>query len=587
MPVAYLRKFFSYYRPYRRLLAIDLGCALIMAVTTLLLPFCISIITKDILPAQAPDMINQIALIGAGMIGLVAINATCSIFVDYQGHMMGSLMERDMRNELFAHYQQLSYRFYDQHHTGPLMSRLTNDLFSLSELYHHGPEDVAIAILKAIGVFILLFSIDTQLTLIILLFLPMMAAYAFYFNRKMNKALYESNVRIGEVNSQVEDTLSGIRVVQSFANEALEQQKFIITNERFVQSRRDGYRSEAYFYGGMLVFSELLTILIILFGSIAMLQRSLELADLLTYILCLGILIDPIQRLVNFARLYQEGLTGFRRFMELLEQQPEIVDRPEAQALTTVGGSIEFRQVSFRYHDQHDLVLKNLSLALPAGSFTAIVGPSGAGKTTMCALIPRFYEVSTGNILIDGHDIRDIQLAALRRAIGVVQQDVYLFTGTVAENIRYAQPDASDEAVIAAAKQANAHEFIMALPQGYNTDIGQRGVKLSGGQKQRLSIARVFLKNPAIIIFDEATSALDSESEQAVQTALERLAYQRTTLVIAHRLSTIRHAERIVVLTNQGIAEQGTHSELMRQQGVYAKLYTTAADRFEDVAVRF
>jgi ATP-binding cassette subfamily B protein len=486
---------------------------------------------------------------------------------------MGARMESDMRRELFAHYQTLSFGFYDDQKTGQLMTRLTNDIFWLSELYHHGPEDFVISLLKFVGVFILLITINIPLTLIIFLFLPVMGAYALYFNKRMNAALRRSKDRIGDINAQVEDTLGGIRVVKSFTNEDMEQHKFDAENRRFVESRREGYKSEGYFSAGMGAFTQLITIAMILFGGMGIVYGSLDLADLLTYLLCVGILIDPIQKFVNFTRLYQEGITGFHRFMDMMEVEPDIQDTADAVELTRVQGDIEFRDVSFRYKEHHLDVVKHLSLTIRAGEYVALVGSSGVGKTTLCSLIPRFYDISEGQILLDGIDIREVTLRSLRQQIGVVQQDVYLFAGTVADNIRYGKPDANLAEVIQAAKKANAHDFIMALPDGYNTDIGQRGVKLSGGQKQRLSIARVFLKDPAVLIFDEATSSLDNESERAIQESLEELTSNRTTLVIAHRLSTVRNAQRIIVLTDQGIEEQGTHDDLIARDGIYARLH--------------
>jgi ATP-binding cassette subfamily B protein len=544
-----------------------------VSAATLMLPLCTNYITKNILAGSSPDALRQIYAMGAVMAALVVIHTACNMFVDYKGHMMGALMERDMRGELFEHYQKLSFRFYDEQKTGQLMSRITNDLFWLSELYHHGPEDLMIALLKFVGVFILLLSINVKLTVIVFLFLPVMAVYAFYFNRRMNSALRTSKDRIGDINAQVEDTLAGIRVVKSFTNEAIEKQKFAYANNRFVDSRSDGYKSEAYFSNGMIGFTQLITIAVIIFGGAGIVNASLDLADVVTYILCVSILIEPIERVVNFARLYQEGITGFSRFMDILEVAPDIQDAADAIDVTAVQGNVTFRQVSFKYKEDYNYVIRNISLDIKAGEYVALVGSSGVGKTTLCSLIPRFYEVSEGKILLDGQDIRRISLRSLRQQIGVVQQDVYLFAGTVADNIRYGKPDASQEAVVEAAKKANAHDFIMALPDGYDTDIGQRGVKLSGGQKQRLSIARVFLKNPPVIIFDEATSALDNESEKAVQDSLERLKDNRTMLVIAHRLSTIRNAQRIVVLTDHGIDEQGTHDELIAFDGTYANLY--------------
>ncbi len=569
------RKFFSYYKPYRRLLFADLICAFIVSAITLIFPLCVSYITQNIIQAGVANPLPQIAAIGVLMLTLVVAYTLCNTFVDYRGHMMGALMESDMRGELFEHYQQLSFSFYDEHKTGQLMTLVTNDLFSLSELYHHGPEDLLIAVLKLIGVLIILFSINVTLTLAVFASMPLMVIYALYFNRTMNHALARSRDRIGDVNAQVEDTLAGIRVVKSFTNEAIERQKFAYENRRFVESRRDGYRSEAYFYQGMSAYTQLMTIAVVVFGGIAIVSASLNLPDLITYLLCVGILTEPIQRFANFARLYQEGITGFNRFMDILEVQPDIVDAPNAVDLPRAEGQIEFRNVSFRYKEDYDYVLRDLSLTIQPGEYVALVGSSGVGKTTLCSLIPRFYEVSAGEIRLDGVNIRDIRLAALRANIGIVQQDVYLFAGTVADNIRYGKLDATDAEIIAAAKQANAHEFIMALPHGYNTDIGQRGVKLSGGQKQRLSIARVFLKDPPVLIFDEATSALDNESEKAIRESLETLADNRTTLVIAHRLSTVRNAQRIIVLTDSGIDEQGTHDQLIALDGVYASLYNT------------
>ena len=567
------KKFLSYYKPYRGLFFADMVCAFIVSATTLILPLCTNYITKNVFEGNASNVLSQIYTMGAVMLVLVIVHTACNTFVDYQGHMMGSLMESDMRGELFEHYQKLSFSFYDEQRTGQLMTRITNDLLSLSEFYHHGPEDLVIAILKLIGVLLILIHINLQLSLIILLVLPIMIVYAFYFNRRMNAALRTSRDRIGDINAQVEDTLSGIRVVKSFTNEMIETNKFAYENSRFVDSRRDGYKSEAYFYGGMMAFTQLITIAIIIFGGAAIVHASLDLADLLTYLLCIGILLEPIQRLVNFARLYQEGVTGFNRFMDILEVEPDIQDAADAVDLARVEGNVEFRDVSFKYKEGHHYVVKNISLDIKAGEYVALVGASGVGKTTLCSLIPRFYEVNEGEILLDGKNIRDIHLHSLRRNIGVVQQDVYLFAGTIADNIRYGKLDASMEEIIEAAKKANAHDFIMALPEGYDTDIGQRGVKLSGGQKQRLSIARVFLKNPPVIIFDEATSALDNESEKAVQDSLEKLSNNRTTLVIAHRLSTVRNAQRIIVLTDNGVEEQGTHEELIASEGTYANLY--------------
>ena len=571
------RKFFSYYKPYMRLFWADMACAVVVSATTLLIPLCASYITKNVLADGSPNVLRQIYGMGALMLGLIAVHTICNMFVAYQGHMMGALMERDMRRELFDHYQKLSFRFYDEQKVGQLMTRLTNDSFDLAELFHHGPEDIIISSLNFIGAFAILFTINVRLALVVLLFLPIMAAYAFHFNLKMKEALRRNHDRIGDINAQVEDTLAGIRVVKSFTNEAVEREKFGRENGRFLHSRRDTYRNETYFYEGLIALTQLLTVTIIVFGGIAIVHARLDLPDLITFLLCIAILIEPIQRYGNFTRLYQEGMAGFERFMEVLEVEPDIQDAPDALELTQVQGNITFQNVNFKYQAEHGLVLKNISLEIKVGEYVALVGASGVGKTTLCSLIPRFYEVSSGQIRLDGQDIRGIRQNSLRQAIGIVQQDVYLFPGTVLDNIRYGKLEASEAEVVAAAKKANAHDFILTLPDGYLTDIGQRGVKLSGGQKQRLSIARVFLKNPPILIFDEATSALDNESEQAIQASLEALANNRTTIVIAHRLSTVRNAQRIVVLTDNGIEAQGTHEELMTLGGTYANLYNMQA----------
>jgi ATP-binding cassette, subfamily B, bacterial len=567
------RKFLSYYKPYLGLFLADMVCALAVSGTALLLPLCANYITRNVLGSNTPDTLSRIYGMGAVMLVILVIHMLCNRFVDYQGHMMGARMERDMRSELFEHLQKLSFRFYDEQKTGQLMTRITNDSFDMSELFHHAPEDIVISLLNFLGAFIIMLTVNVKLAVMVFLFLPTMAVYVIYFNGKMRSALRISHARIGDINAQVEDALSGIRVVKSFTNEEIERGKFDHENNRFLDSRRDVYQSEANFSAGMISFTQLLVIAVIVFGGVAILNASLDLPDLITFLLYVGILIEPIQRFSNFTRLYQEGMTGFERFMEVLEVEPDIRDADDAIELTDVHGQVEFRDVSFKYREDHDYVLRNISLTVKAGEYVAVVGSSGVGKTTLCSLIPRFYEINAGRILIDGKDVRSVSLCSLRRNIGVVQQDVYLFAGTVAENIRYGKLDASKAEIIEAAIKANAHDFIMQLPDGYDTDIGQRGVKLSGGQKQRLSIARVFLKNPAIIIFDEATSALDNESERAVQDSLEKLADNRTTLVIAHRMSTIRNAQRIVVLSDHGIDEQGTHDELIAMDRTYANLY--------------
>lgn len=566
------KKFISYYRPYKKIFLMDMLCAMIAAGVTLTFPMITRYITGVILVEDVID-ISRIYQLGVLMLILVVIEFACNFYITYQGHVMGTYMERDIRNELFEHYQKLSFSFYDEQKTGQLMSRITNDIFSLTELYHHGPEDIVISLIKFIGAFIILATINLKLTLIVFAFIPIMAGFAFYYNVKMKRAFKRNKQRIGDINARIEDNLSGIRVVKSFATEDEEMDKFKIENMNFVDSKRNSYLYMAKYHSGLGVFTSLITVTVIFFGALFISQESISTPDLIAFILYITNLIDPVKKLINFTEQFQEGATGFERFMEILEIEPDIKDKKDAIELQNVAGHIQFQHVGFRYNDKSDYVLKNIQLDVQPGDYIALVGSSGVGKTTICSLLPRFYEVSCGQILIDHNDIRNIKLASLRKNIGIVQQDVYLFAGTIMDNIRYGNLHASDEEVIEAAKKANAHDFIMELPDGYHTDCGQRGVKLSGGQKQRLSIARVFLKNPPILIFDEATSALDNESEHIVQQSLEKLAENRTTFVIAHRLSTIKNARRICVLTENGICEEGTHEELLKLNGQYAHLY--------------
>lgn len=566
------KKFFSYYKPYKILFFKDMFCAMIASAITLVFPILTRYITGTILTSENPN-IHLIYLIGIFMLVLIIVEYICNYYIGYMGHVMGVYMERDLRNELFNHYQKLSFRFYDEQNTGQLMSRLTNDLFSLTELYHHGPEDIVISFIKFVGAFILLSMINIKLTLILFAILPFMFLFAWIYNVKMKKAYKRNRERIGDINERIEDNLSGIRVVKSFANEDEELIRFDRENGNYVSSKKNSYYYMGGYNAGLTMFTSLITVSVIFFGTLFISHHSIDIPDLIAFLLYITNLIDPVKKLLNFTEQFQEGITGFERFMEVLEIEPDIQDQKNAIELTGIKNNICFDNVSFRYDENLPYVLQNINLDVKAGDYIAFVGSSGVGKTTICSLIPRFYDVTHGRILIDGINIKQFKQESLRKQIGIVQQDVYLFTGTIMENIRYGNLNASDEEVIEAAKKANAHDFIMELENGYYTDCGQRGVKLSGGQKQRISIARVFLKNPPILIFDEATSALDNESEEIVQQSLEKLAYNRTTFVIAHRLSTIKNAKHICVLTEQGIEEQGTHDELIELNGQYAYFY--------------
>lgn len=570
-----LKQILSFYKPYKGLFAADLLCSLIAAAIGLVLPLGAGYITDNVLAGDLSAAPGKILGVGALLLGLVLVQALCSYFMDYQGHAIGARMERDMRAQLFAHCQRLSFSYFDSHPIGDLMSRLTNDSLSLAEFFHHVPEDVLVNSIKFVGASLILWHIHWQMTLVILCFLPFMLAYTLYFNKKMAAALEQGREDMGEINAQAEDTLSAIRMVQSFGNEAAEAQKFHVRNEKFLESRKRGYKGEALCYGGMDAFSSLIPIAVVVVGGLSILQGSLALSELVVFLLYVSYFTQPIQSLVNTSRLIQEGRTGFARYMEILETQPEVADLPGAQDLPPVKGDIRFSHVTFRY-GEGDAVFRDLNLTIRAGEYVALVGASGVGKTTLCSLIPRFYDVEAGEITVDGVPIRQATLRSLRGRVGLVQQDVALFTGSVTENIAYGRPGATFQQVREAARKAGAEEFIQKLPQGYDTDIGPRGVKLSGGQRQRLSIARAFLKDPPILILDEATSALDSQSELVVQRSLEDLARHRTTLVIAHRLSTIQGAQRIVVLDENGVCEEGTHQSLMAQGGVYAKLYAAS-----------
>lgn len=563
----------SYYKPYLRLFIADMICAIIGAGVTLVIPLIVRYLTANVAHFSTEDAINTILKFGILMIVLVTIELACNFFITYQGHMMGTYIEHDLRNEIFSHYQKLSFSFYDNQKVGHLLSRVTADLFDITEFLHHGPEDVVISLIKIIGSFVILFIINPTLSLTAMALVLVMVVFALKMNQKMKKAFAANRARIGDINGQIEDSLAGIRVVKSFANEAEEMKKFDDGNCRFVESKRKTYRYMGVYHSVTNYLTTMITVVSLIVGAILMTKGALSATDLVTFVLYISLFTDPIKKLINFTEQFQNGYSGYTRFCEMMEIEPDIVDKPDAKALAKVDGDVLFDHVSFKYMDNEENVLKDVHLHVEAGEYVALVGSSGVGKTTLCSLIPRFYDVTEGRILLDGEDIRNIKLQDLRRQIGIVQQDVYLFFGTIMDNIRYGKPDATDEEIIAAAKAANAHDFIMSLEHGYQTDIGQRGVKLSGGQKQRLSIARVFLKNPPILIFDEATSALDNESEKVVQESLEKLAKNRTTFVIAHRLSTIRNAKRIIVLSEDGVAEEGTHQELLNKGGVYTKLY--------------
>ncbi len=570
------KSFLSYYRPYLGLFLSDMFFACLGAAVTLVIPLIIRHITGTVIYYETKEAAETILRLALLMAGLVVLEFGCNYYIGYFGHIMGAKMERDMRHELFAHYQKLSFAFYDEQKIGQLMSRVTNDLFDISELWHHGPEDLIISLIRMAGSLVILLFINVPLALSAAALLPFMLFYAVFLNKKMKRAFRRNRERIADVNAQIEDSLSGIRVVKSFGNEDAEMEKFDVGNQRFLESKRNSYRYMGAYNAGLGAFATLMTVVVISVGALLLSRGELNPADLVAFLLMVGNFTDPIKRLVSFTEQFQNGMSGYGRFREILAVQPDIEDAPDAREIGQVKGEIRFEQVDFRYTSSKGDVLHHLDMEVRPGEYIALVGSSGVGKSTLCSLIPRFYEVSGGRITLDGTDIRGITLKSLRSNIGIVQQDVYLFAGTVYENICYGKKDASEEEVVAAAKAAGAHSFILELPDGYHTDIGQRGVKLSGGQKQRLSLARVFLKNPAILIFDEATSALDNESERMVQEALERLAKGRTTFVIAHRLSTIRNAEKILVMTDDGIAEQGTHEELLKRDGIYAGFYKAA-----------
>lgn len=570
------KRLIGYYKPYKKVFFADMFFAFLGAVTTLILPLIIRYVTGTLVYKPRDVMLEGVGICAVIMVVLVLIQCYSNYYISNYGHVMGAKIEYDMRNEIFGHFQKLSFSFYDNQKVGQLMSRITNDLFDITELLHHGPEEIVISTIKLIGSFVVLMVINVKLALAAFAIIPIMIVYAYTLNRKMKRAFKNNRAKVADINAGIEDNLSGIRVVKSFANEDIEQQKFIAGNDRFLASKKDSYLYMGRYHSGLGAFVTMITVIVMVTGAILLNDGSLKTTDLLTFLLYISNFTEPVKTLINFAEQFQNGMTGYERFLDIMAIEPEIKDSENAIDIKKVEGRVSFENVSFKYEADLENVLSNVNLKVDKGEYVALVGSSGAGKTTLCSLIPRFYEVSEGSIKVDDTDIRDIKLKCLRQNIGVVQQDVYLFVGSVKENIRYGKPDATDEEIIEAAKSANAHEFIMGLPDGYDTYIGQRGVKLSGGQKQRLSIARVFLKNPPILIFDEATSALDNESEKVVQESLEKLAKNRTTFVIAHRLSTIRNAKRILVLTENGIEEQGTHEELIEMNGIYKALYSLA-----------
>lgn len=568
-----LKKLVSYYKPYKKVFLADMFFAIMASFIALLIPLVVRYVTAKVIYMLAEQVVKTMIVIAIVVGILILFQCYCNYYIANYGHVMGAKIEYDMRAEIFGHFQKLSFSFYDDEKVGQLMSRITSDLFDITELLHHGPENVTISVIKIIGALAILLSINVRLALIAFLLVPFMLVYAYFFNKKMKQAFRVNRIKIAEINAQIEDNLSGIRVVKSFANEDLENKKFKVGNDAFLEAKKNNYKYMGGYNSGLTAFTTMINLLVIVSGGLMITKNMISVTDLVTFLLYINIFTDPIKTLIDFTEQFQNGYSGYERFLQILSIEPEIKDSENAVSISNVKGDIKLEDVSFKYNDSSHRVLKNINLEVKAGSYVALVGSSGAGKTTLCNLIPRFYEATSGKITIDGKDIKDIKLKDLRDNIGIVQQDVYLFVGTVYDNIRYGRPDATREEVIAAAKEANAYDFIMSLPNGFETDIGQRGIKLSGGQKQRISIARVFLKNPPILIFDEATSALDNESEKIVQESMEKLAKNRTTMVIAHRLSTIRNAEKILVLTDKGIEEQGTHKELMDKHGIYYDLY--------------
>lgn len=568
-----IKKFIHYYGPYKAVFFIDLICAAVISLVDLAYPQILRTMTRTLFTQDQSKILHALPLIAGCLFIMYVVQCLCKYYVTYQGHMMGAYMERDMRQELFDHYQELSFSYYSRNNSGQMVSKLVSDLFDISEFAHHGPENLFISLVKIIGAFIFLLFINKKLALPLIILVIIMFVFSFKQNARMQETFMENRRKIGDVNASLQDTLSGIRVVQSFANEEIEHEKFKKSNEAFLVSKRDNYHCMGSFMSSNLFFQGMMYLVTLVYGGYLIANGEMQTADLAMYALYIGIFISPIQILVELVEMMQKGLSGFRRFVDVMETESEITDAPNAKELTNVKGHVSYEHVSFHYSDDDTPVLSDISIDIPAGKSVALVGPSGGGKTTICSLLPRFYDVTAGRITIDGKDIRGLTLKSLRSQIGTVQQDVYLFDGTIKDNIAYGKPGASDKEIIEAARRASIHDFIMELPEQYDTYVGERGTRLSGGQKQRISIARVFLKNPPILILDEATSALDNESERWIQRSLEELSQNRTTITIAHRLSTIRDADEIIVITEDGIAERGTHEELLDMNGVYAAYY--------------